>query len=111
MYKVLAGCEIALNSHIDAAGDHANNMRLYEATGMGALLLTDRKSDLDEYFEVDREILTYVDADECAAKIRYALAHRDEARQIADRGQRRTIAENSYADRMREFAERVEDLL
>ena len=38
MYGVLAHSKIALNRHIDVAEDNANNMRLYEATGVGTLL-------------------------------------------------------------------------
>ena len=35
MYRVLRQSKIALNRHSDVAEDHANNMRLYEATGVG----------------------------------------------------------------------------
>ena len=48
MYRVLSRAKIALNRHIDLADDHANNMRLYEATGVGTLLVTDAKSDLSD---------------------------------------------------------------
>ena len=53
-----------LNRHIADAGDHANNMRLYEATGVGSLLVTDAKQNLAELFEPGREVVTYRDADE-----------------------------------------------
>lgn len=104
MYDLLAGCEIALNDHIDIAGDHANNMRLYEATGSGALLLTDDKSDLSEYFEPGLEILTYRTASEAAEAIRYYTQRPQEVRAIAARGQTRTLGEYTYALRMQEFA-------
>ena len=40
---VFASSRIVLNRHIGAARQYANNMRLYEATGVGSLLLTDAK--------------------------------------------------------------------
>ena len=41
MYEVLARSQITLNRHIGAAEGYANNMRLFEASGVGALLATD----------------------------------------------------------------------
>ena len=38
MYGLLASSQITINRHIDIAEEYANNMRLYEATGMGACL-------------------------------------------------------------------------
>ena len=46
MYQVLRRSRITLNSHIDMAGREAGNMRLFEATGVGAFLLTDFKDNL-----------------------------------------------------------------
>ncbi len=51
MYRVLRDARISLNRHIGIAGDYANNMRLYEATGVGSLLLTDEKVNLGDLFE------------------------------------------------------------
>ena len=46
MYQALRRSSITLNSHIDMAGREAGNMRLFEATGVGAFLLTDFKDNL-----------------------------------------------------------------
>jgi spore maturation protein CgeB len=104
MLKALAGSTIALNRHIDVAEGHANNMRLYEATGVGSLLITDEGSNLAELFEPGREVVTYADADGLAERISYFLEHEDEAASIARAGQQRTLAEHSYESRMRELA-------
>ena len=56
MYRVLANAQIVLNRHIDAADGYSNNMRLYEATGVGAALVTDRGHNLGALFEPGREI-------------------------------------------------------
>jgi len=103
MYRVLAGASIALNRHVDVAEEFANNMRLYEATGMGTLLLTDATRNLHELFEPDAEVETYSSAEEAAEKIRYYLDHEGERAAIARAGQARTLAEHTYAHRMREL--------
>jgi spore maturation protein CgeB len=101
MYRVLAGASIALNRHIGVAEEFANNMRLYEATGVGTLLVTDAKRNLHELFEPDAEVVTYSSAEQAADKIRYYLEHEDERTAIARAGQARTLAEHTYAHRMR----------
>lgn len=104
MLRLLARARIALNRHIDVAEGNANNMRLYEATGMGALLLTDAKANLGEIFEPGRECVAYRDEDELVELASYYLEHEDERREIAAAGQRRTLGEHTYAHRMRELA-------
>lgn len=103
MYRALAESRITLNFHIDLAQNNANNMRLYEATGVGAMLLTDWKQNLHEQFKLGREVVTYRSAEECAELIRYYLAHKEERAEIALAGQRRTLSEHTYLHRMKEL--------
>lgn len=103
MYRALARSKITLNRHINAADNYANNMRLYEATGVGTLLITDRKDNLGELFEVGKEVVAYSTPEEAAEMIRYYLDHPDEAEQIAKAGQARTLSEHTYKKRMEEL--------
>jgi spore maturation protein CgeB len=103
MYKVLARSRIALNRHGEIAGHYANNMRLYEATGVGALLVTEARSNLAELFEPDREVVAYKNEDDLIERIRHYLAHDDERRRIAAAGQARTLREHTYAARVAEL--------
>jgi spore maturation protein CgeB len=109
MYRVLARSRIVINRHIDVAEGYANNMRLYEATGSGALLLTDQGRNLGELFEPGREVLVYDDAEELVAKLRHHLANDDERRSIAEAGQQRTLRDHTYERRMAELATILED--
>lgn len=104
MLRALAGARIALNRHIDVAEDNANNMRLYEATGVGSLLLTDAKQNLGELFEVGREVIAYRDEAELVEAVEHYLGREDERAAVAAAGQRRTLLEHTYAVRMRELA-------
>ena len=107
MYGVLAESRIGLNRHIDAAGRFANNMRLFEATGVGTLLLTDQKDNLHELFEVGKEVITYRTPQECAEQITYYLDHEDERRAVARAGQERTLRDHTYQQRMKELVDIV----
>jgi spore maturation protein CgeB len=103
MYRVLASARIVVNRHIDVAEGHANNMRLFEATGTGGLLLTDQASNLSELFEVGREVVTYADAADLSGKIAHYLEHEEERARIATAGRDRTLRDHTWAVRMREL--------
>lgn len=105
MYRVLARSRIALNRHIDVAEDFANNMRLYEATGVGTLLVTDAKRNLADLFEPGEEVVTYASEDELVEKIEHYLGNEEERARIARAGQERTLSDHTYARRMRELVE------
>jgi hypothetical protein len=108
MYRALARSRLTLNRHINVAENYANNMRLFEATGVGTLLITDRKDNLGELFEVGREVVAYTTQEEAAEHIRYYLSHPEEARAIAAAGQARTLREHTYRSRMEELAPLLE---
>ncbi len=110
-YEILARSKIALNSHIDCFENYAGNMRLYEVTGMGACLLTDWKINLPEFFEPDVEVVTYQSVDECVEKVNYLLGNETERQAIAAAGQKRTLQDHTYKQRVEELHETILKLL
>jgi spore maturation protein CgeB len=110
MYKVLRRSRIVLNHHGDIA-PYANNLRLYEATGVGALLLTDAKADLAAMFAPGREVIAYRSTDECLRAIQFSKDDVTSGEAIAAAGQRRTLDEHTYRSRMQELVELVENHL
>jgi len=110
MYQILHNSKITLNHHGDVA-PYANNCRLYEATGMGSLLITDWKENLHEMFEPGKELVAYRRAEECTELIQYYLKHEDERIAIAHAGQQRTLREHAYYQRMQELVEIVHKFL
>jgi spore maturation protein CgeB len=107
MYQILHRSSITLNHHIDVAGRYAGNIRLFEATGVGTLLITDWKENLHEIFELGTEVVAYRTVEECAEMVSYYLEHVDEGRAIARAGQRRTLGEHTYRQRMQQVVEIV----
>jgi spore maturation protein CgeB len=110
MYQVLRRSRITLNSHIDLAGREAGNMRLFEATGAGAFLLTDFKDNLDTLFAPDREVAVWRSTDDCLNAIDRYLGDDRSREEIARAGQARTMVQHTYRHRTTEilgFAETV----
>lgn len=99
MFQQLHDSRVALNTHIDISPISASNIRLFEAPGVGACLLTDWKANLSKLFELDSEVITYRDADECVEKVEYLLAHESERRNVAAAGQRRTLRDHTFVHR------------
>lgn len=111
MYQILHASKMTLNHHIGIAGSYANNMRLFEATGVGTLLITDWKVNLHEMFEPGKEVVAYRSAEECVELIQYHLEHAEERQAIARAGQQRTLREHTYYHRMQELVGIVEGYL
>jgi spore maturation protein CgeB len=103
-YDVLARSKIVFNRHIGCAGNDASNMRMFEATGMGACLLTDNKRNLRDLFEPGVEVVTYENIDDAIQKVEYLLAHDREREAIAKAGQRRTLEDHSFEKRVHTLA-------
>jgi len=103
MYQTLRRAKITLNSHIDIAGREAGNVRLFEATGVGAFLLTDFKDNLHTLFEPDREVAAWRSIDDCLAAIARFLEDAEGRAAVAAAGQKRTLSRHTYENRAREI--------
>jgi tetratricopeptide (TPR) repeat protein len=88
---------------IDLAKDEGGNARLFEATGMGAFLLTEHFDNITGFFEPGKEIETYKTEEELFDKISYYLDNPQKARDIAHRGQQKCLTEFSLEKRAVEF--------
>ena len=55
MYNVLSKTKILINTHIGDT-EFAGNMRLFEGTGLGCLVITDKKKGLEKLFNIGDEI-------------------------------------------------------
>ncbi len=107
-FKAIASSLITINLHSSVEPNCADNMRLYEATGLGTLLISDWRQNLDSLFENEREIVAYRSFEECIELIRYYLNHGHERTGIAQAGQVRTLHEHTYYQRMQQLLQIVE---
>ena len=117
MHEVLHRSHITLNRHacIDVRGqvvkNLANNMRLYEATGVGTCLITEQGDNLKEMFTANQEIVTYTSDEDCLEKIQFYLSHEKKRSAIALAGKQRTLREHTYLHRMTELLEIIQKQL
>ncbi|MFI7484335.1 glycosyltransferase [Kocuria sp. M1R5S2] len=96
-YTVQARAAAAVNIHGLQAG-HA--MRSFEVPGMNGLQIVDR-ADIEEFYDVGTEVLRYGSPEELAELSRRALRDTAWAEGIRAAGRRRTLAEHTFAHRVR----------
>ena len=103
MFQVLRDSRLTLNIHADSSPLFASNMRLFETTGVGTCLVTDWRGNLQDLFEIGKEVVAYRSADECLEKVRWLLDHPDDREAIARAGQSRTARDHTFGQRALEF--------
>ena len=112
MYNIRHNSLIVVTKHISSvAKGHAAMMTLFEATGVGSLLVIDHAKDLPILFEPGKELVAYRTPNECAELIQYYLEHDKEREAIAKAGQQRTLKEHTFYHRMQELLEIVRKCL
>lgn len=79
------------------------HLREFEAPMSGALYCTGYMEELAEMFEPDKEVLVYRNQHELLDKVRFYLAHPDQAEMIRQAGRKRALAEHTYHDRFRKL--------
>lgn len=109
MYRLLSEAKLTLNLHMPRY--EAGNMRMFESTGMGVALLTDRRPGLEELFEDGKEVVTFSGLEECLERARWLLEHEAARESIARAGQARTQADHTFAHRAAELVALIESRL
>ncbi len=100
MYEIVSKSRIVINRHLDISHNYCNNMRMFEATGMGSLLLTDCKSNLNDYFDVGNEVMCYKSPEECVEIINLLLSQSERLNEIASNGQKKTLSLHTYENQI-----------
>jgi hypothetical protein len=85
LYRALAGARIVFNGAVDMAGRDRGNMRCFEATGAGTLLLTDA-GNYPSGFVDGETMLTYSSPEEIPAIIKNILRNPERSKTIARAG-------------------------
>lgn len=111
MFQTLCDSKVVLNKHSNPALGAVDNMRLFQATGIGTCLLTDTGSNMSDLFEDNKEVVTYSSTEECIEKASYLLKHEKERQQIAAAGQKRTLTQHTSAQRCEQIDELIQNLL
>jgi spore maturation protein CgeB len=94
MYQLLHDSQITFNCHSNVAQDYADNIRLFQATGVGSCLLTNEAKNMRDLFQ-DDEVVTYSSFEECLEKVRFLQNNEKMRKAIADKGQKRALNDHS----------------
>ncbi|OPY92118.1 MAG: Spore protein YkvP [Syntrophaceae bacterium PtaU1.Bin231] len=70
--------------------------RDFEIPMSGGLYLTEHHPELERFYEIGTEIVTWTDHEDLVKKIRYLLSHPEEAEAIRQKGFRRARAEHTW---------------
>jgi spore maturation protein CgeB len=93
--------KINLNPNNSADATHKQiKGRNFEVPGCGGFLLTGEAENLGEYYDIDKEIITFSSTGDMIAKVKYYLAHEEQRKAIANAGYERTLREHMFNHRL-----------
>lgn len=102
--EVYRDSKVVLNRHIGVAQGYSANFRMYEATGSGAVLLTEESRNLREIFK-SNEAMTYRTAGEAITNVQRVLENPANFQDLASAGYQRTLADHTIERRAERIAE------
>ncbi|MDR3203701.1 MAG: glycosyltransferase [Deltaproteobacteria bacterium] len=83
------------------------NQRVFDVPGAGGFLLTDKREQLTELFEPEKEVVCYDNPNEAAEKASWYLKRPLEREKIVQRARRRLLSEHLYCHRLKAMVELV----
>jgi len=84
--------------------------RIFDSMVCGGFLLSDYLPELEEFFEIDREVVVYKSMPDLREKVEYYLSHPEECQKIARSAQGKVLTEHTYQNRMTELIETIKEL-
>lgn len=78
-------------SEINLAGKQTSNMRIFEATGTGVMVISEYAENLFKYFQIGSEIESFLNANDLIEKIIYYVNNPDKRDAIAKRGNEKCL--------------------
>ncbi|HOE12859.1 MAG TPA: glycosyltransferase [bacterium] len=84
-------------------------LRIFDTLACGGFLLTEYRPVFEELFEPGVHLDTFRDPKELSEKIEYYLSHEGERKKIAQAGREKVLAEHTFAPRIRQIMEWLEE--
>ena len=105
--KIYSASRIVLAAHYhDPSGRYPvyqASPRVFEALACGSFVLCDRQRDVLSLFRDGEHLVSFSDAEDLAAKVRYYLEHPGERQAIARKGREEVLNRHTYVHRLREL--------
>ena len=96
MYNILQRSIITFNVHEKLLKGYVGNMRMFEAAGVGTMILNDNGKNLSNLFLPGKEIESYNNINEAIEKINYYSIYPEKAIEIGINAQKRVLREYNY---------------
>ncbi len=96
MYNILQQSFVTFNIHESLLKGNVGNMRMFEASGVGTMILNDAGSNLAAMFEPGKEIETYTNINEAIEKLNFYLNNKEKAIEIGKNAMKRTCKDYNY---------------
>jgi spore maturation protein CgeB len=103
--KTIQSYPVVINLHQDI--NYGPNMRTFEVTGSGGILLSDRAEDITDFFREDEEILIYDSIKEVSDKIKFLLNDNESLLKISRLSQERCYKFHTYDIRAQEMLNHI----
>lgn len=111
MYEILQQSLITLNVHEALLNGNVGNMRMFEATGVGTMILNDYGNNLSQIFEIDKEIIAFKNFPEAIEKYTYFINHPQEAIQIGLNAQKRTLKDYTFNNHVLNIIDKLRKII
>jgi spore maturation protein CgeB len=96
MYKIIRNSLITFNIHESLLKGFVGNMRMFEASGAGTMILNDTGHNLPELFIPGKEIETYTSIEEAVEKVKFYIENPNLAIEIGKNAQLKTTRDYNY---------------
>lgn len=102
MPKVFHASKINLNMTMRPI-ETGLSLRVWDILGCGGFLITNYQAEIPDFFEIGKDLETYMSMEELEQKIQYYLTHEDERIEVAIRGYEKTAMHHTYEKRITEM--------
>ncbi|BDS14664.1 glycosyltransferase family protein [Aureispira anguillae] len=109
LYSTISRSKIVVNAGVDFSGEHKVNMRNFETTGCGAMLLSD-KGIYPKGFVAGKNYVAYENFSDLVEKATYYLEHEQERLTIANNGRAEISQIYSKENQWNEFVKICESI-
>jgi len=100
--KVFNASKIVINVHDNEMkyGGMKANSRIFETTGCGTFLFTDKPKGIGDLFRLGKEIVCFENKNEMLELIKFYLENKEEREKIALNGQKRAYRDHTFEKRL-----------
>lgn len=105
MAKVINGSKINLNMYLDGYDNLSRgiNSRTFEIAGCSGFQMAKYTPLIEEFYQIDKEIVCFATKEELVDKIRFYLKRNDLRKRIANAAYEKTIKYYTYQERVKEM--------